>query len=174
MDALLEQGLTMIHLDPRRPGVDVPASLAAGPSLRLNMSYKFHIPDFTVDDVGIVCSLHFPDVGTHRCVIPWDALYGATSQVSRDGRMWMESMPVEIRLDLARRAVMLLGQMHQAASGAPAPEEASPTSPAAAPGPSLRVIDGGAAPPPAEAEGGDDGPEPPPAPRKRPSLRLVK
>lgn len=172
--ALLEQGLTMVHLDPRRPEVDVPQSFKSDPVLRLNLSYRFGIPDFEVGDDGIVCTLHFSRDGDHRCVIPWSALFGATSQVSQDGRMWMESMPVEMRVDLARRSVVLLSQVNTAgaivplADGGADTAEVSPE-PASEPEPALRVIDGGVED---EAPAGDEPPRP--SKKTRGHLRLVK
>src|SRR5450432_3663292 len=51
--ASLERGMTMVHLDARRPGVLVPDHLKKEPQLLLNLSYRFTPPDLTVSEWGL-------------------------------------------------------------------------------------------------------------------------
>ena len=71
----LDQGLTMVHLDARRPGVLVPAELKVQPHLALNLSYRFDPPDLHVSgDTPIAllcevikhCPFHAPPVRHRR------------------------------------------------------------------------------------------------------------
>jgi stringent starvation protein B len=90
----------MVHLDARRPGVLVPKEYAEEPHLRLNLSYRFQIPDLEITDRGVQATLSFR--GTHfRCQLPWGAVFGITSQQSGDGQVWPEDLPVEVSSHLS-------------------------------------------------------------------------
>jgi stringent starvation protein B len=93
--ASLDQGMTMVHLDARRPGVLVPPHLKNEPHLLLNLSYRFDPPDLTVGDWGVRSTLTF---GGKRftVAVPWSALYAITSHVSKEFWMYPEDMPVEL------------------------------------------------------------------------------
>ena len=132
--SLLELGMTMLHFDPRRAGVDVPAPFRSQRDMRINVSYRFRLPEFVIDSAGVVATLSFPSVGNYRCVIPWAALFGITSQTTDDGVMWVEEMPWESRLELTRNAMMLLHRSAEHNTGfsidpRPQSEPAAPTSP---------------------------------------------
>jgi stringent starvation protein B len=92
----LEQGMVMIHLDARRPGVLVPPSLKQEAHLRLNVSYRFDPPDLTVGDWGIRCTLSFS--GTRfRVAIPWSALFAITPcYATKEFWMYPDDMPKEL------------------------------------------------------------------------------
>ena len=91
----LEQGLTMIHLDARRPGVLVPEHLKHEPHLLLNLSYRFDPPDLAVGEWGVRCTLTF---GGERFTIavPWSALYAISSHHSKEFWMYPDDMPREL------------------------------------------------------------------------------
>lgn len=165
----LDKGLSMIHLDARRPGVLVPVPLRSEAHLMLNLSYRFDPPDLTVSDWGVRETLSFS--GTRFTVaVPWSSLYGVSSHVTREFWLFPEDMPEE-----------LVGQL-QITSKVPLEAlRARPT---------LRAVDGEAQPsagePPAQAQ---NEPAPPPAelasapvetarppkpPAGRSHLRLVK
>ena len=93
--AFLRQGVAMVHLDARRPGVEVPPQHAGDPHLRLNLSYRYAIPDFEVGDERIEVTLSFGGRSFH-CVLPWSAVFGITSNVTGDGQVWTEDLPVEV------------------------------------------------------------------------------
>jgi stringent starvation protein B len=91
----LDQGLTQIHLDARRPGVLVPERYRADHHLVLNLSYRFDPPDLTVNEWGVRQTLSF---GGQRFTIgaPWSAVYAVASLVSREFWMYPDDMPDEL------------------------------------------------------------------------------
>jgi stringent starvation protein B len=96
---MLEHGLTMVHLDARSAGVDVPTNLRDQNHLRLNFSYRFYLDTFDISDEGICASLSFG--GTpHLCTIPWTAVFGMMSQVTQQFQIWPEDVPVELLEEL--------------------------------------------------------------------------
>ena len=91
----LEQGMVMIHLDARRPGVLVPVDLKAEAHLRLNLSYRFDPPDLTINDWGVRSTLSFK--GQRFIVaVPWSALFAVHSYASEDFWMYPDDMPPEL------------------------------------------------------------------------------
>ncbi len=155
---ILERGIAMIHLDPRRLGVVVPEEFTGQPVLRLNFAYGFQIPGFVVDEEGIGGWLRF---GVQRswCFVPWDAVFAITApEEHNEGRVWWHAAPVEFLIEV-------LGNM---APQDPAPAQEAPPQPEA-PAPRtaspLRVIQGGANDQPAPSNRS--------APRQRPALRLI-
>jgi stringent starvation protein B len=91
----LDQGLTQIHLDARRPGVLVPERYRTDHHLVLNLSYRFDPPDLTVTEWGVRQTLLF---GGQRFTIgaPWSAGYAVASLVSREFWMYPDDMPDEL------------------------------------------------------------------------------
>ena len=96
----LQRGVTMVHLDARRPGVVVPPQYASDAHLRLNLSYRYSIPDFEIDDRRIQATLSFSGA-SFQCVLPWEALFGITSHAG-DGQVWPEDLPTEVMQTLGR------------------------------------------------------------------------
>jgi stringent starvation protein B len=99
--AYLGRGIAMLHLDARRTGVLVPAQHADDPHLRLNLSYRYGIPDLVIDDRRVQATLSFRGQ-PFRCQLPWSAIFGITSQVSGEGQVWPEDLPSEVMTALAR------------------------------------------------------------------------
>lgn len=93
--ASLEQGMTMIHLDARRPGVLVPENLKQQPHLLLNLSYRFDPPDLAVGEWGIRCTLTFANK-RFTIAVPWSALYAISSHLSKEFWMYPDDMPREL------------------------------------------------------------------------------
>ena len=115
--AALEQGLTQIHLDARRPGVLAPDRYQLDHHLVLNLSYRFEPPDLAVSDWGVRQTLSF---GGQRFTIaaPWSSVYAVASLVTREFWMFPDDMPDE----LAEAAVERVGEADlNATQGAPAP-----------------------------------------------------
>ena len=115
----LEQGLTQIHLDARRPGVLVPDRYRSDHHLVLNLSYRFEPPDLAVSDWGVRQTLSF---GGSRFTVaaPWSAVYAVASLVTREFWMFPDDMPDE----LAESAVERVGAadlVPSASSSAPVP-----------------------------------------------------
>jgi stringent starvation protein B len=95
--ALLEEESVYLHLDPRRPGVSVPAWLARQPQLTLQVGLRnmvIPIPDLHVGDDGITCTLSFNRAPFH-CTVPWHALFAVVGESGR-GMVWPEDVPAEV------------------------------------------------------------------------------
>src|SRR4051812_29808725 len=93
--ASLEQGMTMIHLDARRPGVLVPENLRQEAHLLLNLSYRFDPPDLAVGEWGVRCTLTFSNK-RFTIAVPWSALYAISSHLSKEFWMYPDDMPREL------------------------------------------------------------------------------
>ncbi|MCP3138403.1 ClpXP protease specificity-enhancing factor SspB [Pyxidicoccus xibeiensis] len=93
--AALDQGMVMIHLDARRPGVLVPASIKGEAHLRLNLSYRFDPPDLTVGEWGVRCTLSFSG-SRFTVAVPWSALFAIASHVTKEFWMYPDDMPPEL------------------------------------------------------------------------------
>ncbi len=151
----LEQGLTMIHLDARRPGVLVPEHLKQEPHLLLNLSYRFEPPDLAVGEWGVRCTLTF---GGKRFTIavPWSALYAISSHHSKEFWMYPDDMPREL-LEASPERLQQSGEI----SGPLTATDAKPEARAV-----LREV--------VMDRRGDEPPKDPPEPPRRGHLRLVK
>lgn len=93
---LLGDGPILIHLDARRPGVSVPASLANDPRLVLRFGYSLTpaIADLDIGDEALSGTLSFGGV-LHRCVLPWPAVYAVVSETDQRGMVWPDDVPPE-------------------------------------------------------------------------------
>ena len=149
----LEQGMTQIHLDARRPGVLVPEKFRGEHHLVLNISYRFDPPDLSVSEWGVRQTLSFG--GSRFTVgVPWSALYAVASLATREFWMFPDDMPQELA-DSATEKAKLPPPLEQE-GGKPSPRAV------------LRevVLE-------KKADGDEGPPEPPTAPR-RGHLRVVK
>jgi stringent starvation protein B len=172
--AALDQGMVMIHLDARRPGVLVPASLRGEAHLRLNLSYRFEPPDLTVSEWGVRSTLSFSG-SRFTVAVPWSALFAIASHVTKEFWMDSEAMPPELVPPAPPPAVAAVARPPLPV---PVPAAAAPERPRAF----LREVSAehtDAPEPRAEApapsttpESGP--PEEPPQPPRRGHLRLVK
>ncbi len=101
----LEQGMTQIHLDARRPGVLVPEKFRTEHHLVLNISYRFDPPDLSVSEWGVRQTLSF---GGSRFTIgvPWSSLYAVASLATREFWMFPDDLPHELA-DAATEKVQL-------------------------------------------------------------------
>src|SRR5687767_13463019 len=93
--AALDKGMTMVHLDARRPGVIVPAHLQQESHLLLNLSYRFDPPDLTIGEWGVRSTLTFSG-SRFTVAVPWSALYAISSRVTREFWMYPDDMPPEL------------------------------------------------------------------------------
>ncbi len=91
----LDKGMSMIHLDARRPGVLVPVHLRQESHLLLNLSYRFDPPDLSVGEWGVRCSLTFSG-SRFTVAVPWSALYAISSHVTKEFWMYPDDMPPEL------------------------------------------------------------------------------
>lgn len=117
--ALLEGPSVFIHLDPRRPGVDVPAWFKDRHQLvlQVGLNMAVPIPDLKADEDGVRCTLSF-NRAPHACLLPWSAIYAIVGEDQR-GMVWPADVPPEVA-----------AQMRQ-----PAPRPAPAPAPALAPVP---------------------------------------
>jgi stringent starvation protein B len=102
MDKLLRDGPVLVHLDPRRAGVDVPGHLHSDARLVLRFGYGLTPPiaDLSVEESVISGTLTFRGV-PHHCVIPWSAVFAVVGEDGR-GLVWGEDVPIEIAHEYAR------------------------------------------------------------------------
>jgi stringent starvation protein B len=91
----LEQGMTQIHLDARRPGVLVPEKFRKDHHLVLNVSYRFDPPDLSVSEWGVRQTLSFGG-SRFTVAVPWSALYAVASLATREFWMFAEDLPQEL------------------------------------------------------------------------------
>jgi stringent starvation protein B len=92
--AFLRRGVAMVHLDARQPGVSVPEQFKTDAHLRLNLSYRYGIPDFEVGDDAVSATLSFGGRPFH-CLLPWDSVFAVTSSGTGEGQVWPEDLPTE-------------------------------------------------------------------------------
>ena len=157
--AYLGRGIAMLHLDARRPGVIVPPQYAADAHLRLNLSYRYGIPDLEISEERVRATLSFGG-RPFRCILPWASVFGITANGTGDGQVWPEDLPVEVHT-VAHRFAGQRGGESPSAPAHPAPQARGR--------PALSAVDGGLKEAPRE--------DPPPAPEgtpKQPRLRLVR
>jgi stringent starvation protein B len=161
--AALDKGMVMIHLDARRPGVIVPASLRGEAHLRLNLSYRFDPPDLTVGEWGIRCTLSFSG-SRFTVAVPWSALFAITSHMTKEFWMYPDDMPSE----LIQQSVAT----HRAPLPEPTAESAESAESMERPRAILREV---VSQEPREPDAGaEEGPKDDPPPPRRGHLRLVK
>jgi stringent starvation protein B len=170
----LDQGMVMVHLDARRPGVLVPVSLRTEAHLRLNLSYRFDPPDLSVGDWGVRCTLSFSG-SRFTVAVPWSALFAITSHTTKEFWMYPDDMPEElIQMTVPPPAE---GRAPREGEGG-GQEGAEPGAPGAPRALLREVVYQPEAAPAPHATGEEGQPtEPqddPPRPRGRSHLRLVK
>ena len=96
-EELLKKGVAALHIDARRPGVEVPNDLRDHSCLVLNYSYRYHIEDFKVDDSHVIASLSFAG-SPFPCRVPWDAVFAISDARREEVRLWPEDVPLELRV----------------------------------------------------------------------------
>jgi len=103
-EALLERGSVFIHLDPRFEGAQVPPFMRSQPQVVLQIGLNMPIPiyDLVVDDDGVAATLSFSRT-PHYCFVPWDSVFALVGDDGR-GRVFIESMPSEIKREIDREA----------------------------------------------------------------------
>lgn len=97
IEALLERGPVLIHVDARRGEVAVPSRFRADPSLVLRFGYTLSPPisDLTIDEEAIGGTLTFAGQ-PFRCVLPWTAIYAAMVEGEQRGTVWPEDVPEDV------------------------------------------------------------------------------
>src|SRR3989449_10446544 len=100
--AYLARGIAMVHLDARRAGVVVPSQYSMDAHLRLNLSYRYGIPDLDISDQRIQATLSFGG-RPFRCVLPWGSVFAITCHGTGAGQVWPEDLPGEVEHTIADR-----------------------------------------------------------------------
>lgn len=188
---LLLRGSVLVHLDPRRPEVDVPEWLADQAQLVLQIGFDLPIPipDLRVTAEGVTGTLAFGDA-THHCTVPWTAVFALLGEDAQ-GMLWPDDVPAEIAGELSREAdrlrqrpnpgppkdadVVLLDSVRPPATPKLVDLEATPAEVHALGAEPLEPTD--AVPETAPTSGEDSRPKPVPRQRKTPLppyLRVVK
>lgn len=129
MREILDLGIAMVHLDPRRDGVQVPERFRKDPVLRLNFAYGFRLPALTIDDEGIYAILNFQGERA-ACNIPWAAVFAITApEHEHNGRLWPEDVPEEVVSELVAQASR--ARMHEVGVTETTSEQTRPDKPRA-------------------------------------------
>jgi stringent starvation protein B len=94
--ALLERSSVHVHLDPRAPGVVVPAWFKKQPQLvlQIGLNMPVPIPDLRLDEEGMSCTLSFNRTPFY-CVVPWSGVYAMVGDDGR-GMVWPDDVPPEV------------------------------------------------------------------------------
>ncbi len=85
---LLEEGVVMVRILRKRPGVILPTFLDT-PIVNLNFSYRYGIDDFAVDERGIRASLSFRKI-PHFCDVPWSSVCAIMSEKTDQMFVWAD------------------------------------------------------------------------------------
>ena len=160
---LLAEGDTMLCLDARHQGVRVPPQHANNHALQLILNRNFPQPiDVTAE--GVSANLSFGG-RRYTCYIPMEAVWAAFHPDTMQGMMWPDSMPAEVKADLAARQ-----QQEAPPPTMPSQQARPPAAPAKTPKSQgrLRTV---ARASKKNTDEDDDGPQPP---RQRGHLRIVK
>jgi stringent starvation protein B len=96
-ETLIDQGMTMVILDARRMGTNVPRRFSNDPQLRLNFSHRFFLEDFVFDDTGVRATLSFSGEPLY-CDVPWTSVFAMTGHSSGEGMLWPEDVPRELQM----------------------------------------------------------------------------
>jgi hypothetical protein len=99
MLALLERAEARVHLDARRPGVELPARFLGQAHLRLDYGYGFTppIPDLVIDEAGIHATLSFNRI-PFATFVPWSAIY-LIADFDGNGAVWQEDIPSDLKME---------------------------------------------------------------------------
>jgi stringent starvation protein B len=100
--ALLEGASLFIHLDPRRAGAVVPKWFTNQPQLvlQVGLNMPIAIPDLTVDEDGVSCTLSF-NRSPFWCQLPWGAIYALVGEDGR-GMIWPNDVPAEVAAQMQK------------------------------------------------------------------------
>jgi stringent starvation protein B len=96
---LLQEGDTMLCLDARCSGVQVPKAHRQNPRLQLILNLNFPHP-IEVTAEGIAANLAFAG-RRFACYVPMQALWAAFNPQTMQGMMWPDSIPPEVLTEMA-------------------------------------------------------------------------
>jgi hypothetical protein len=101
---LMEDAWVLVHLDPRKKGVELPPHLQKDKRLILQYGYNMPMPiyDLVVDERGISATLSFQRVA-HATFVPWSAVFGMTDGDKRV-YVWEADIPPDLIAEAAQEA----------------------------------------------------------------------
>jgi hypothetical protein len=117
----MEGDHVLVHIDASRSDVEVPDHLKGNPSLTLALSYQFQ-GETKSDEHGVESYLRFRG-NYHRCVMPWEAIWGMTKPEG-ENRLWPEDLPESL---VAKLGAEIAKHSAGAKEGAPEKAPATPT-----------------------------------------------
>lgn len=97
IERLLDDEQVLVHVNPVAPGVDLPQHLKESRTVTLRLSRYFKGDLFT-DELKVSADLLF-GASYFTCVIPWNAIWGASS-IREEEFLWPDAAPPDI-LELA-------------------------------------------------------------------------
>lgn len=181
LDRLVTEGVVMLHLDARRPGVKVPTHLKNEMQLRLNFNHLRGKRDLAINGWGVRESLSFGGIWS-QVAVPWSAIY-ALSAEGKEPLVFPEDLPEEMVEAALARLQREGASAEEAPSSRPARSvrprpaavaEAPPPAPAA---PSVVTAVPSLVPAPEPLAAAEESPRvesAEPTPARRGHLRLVK
>ena len=95
---LLSEGDAMVCLDARHSEVDVPNTHKDNLALSLVFNLNFRRP-FDIQETVIFATLAFGG-RPHKCVIPFEAVWGIYEPESKKGQVWEASFPKDLKLQV--------------------------------------------------------------------------
>lgn len=115
----------LIHLDSRKPGVQLPDHLLNNPSVTLKLSALFQ-GKTTITRDSVTSFLRFSGVYS-ECIVPWTAIWGMTA-ASGENIIWQEDLSPELLLQMAASKIKdfggkLLGKKKEQPPEEPAPDD---------------------------------------------------
>lgn len=94
VERMLAKGDTMLCIDSRHPGTQVPGIHQDKSDLRLILNLGFRHPVSVVPE-GVQADLLFNGV-LHHCWIPFESLWGVYDPATGEGALWPEQMPEDV------------------------------------------------------------------------------
>lgn len=111
LERFLDEGMVLMAVDARVPGVDVPEHLFDDPKLRLNLSYRFRLP-LELNAWGVVATLTF-GAQNYACRLPWVSIFLMVSHTTGEPQLFAESVPPELAAEVSGVVLGLESQRAQ-------------------------------------------------------------
>lgn len=92
---MLDAGKVMVYVDPRRPGVDLPAQFNGQVAVPLNLSHRFALDTFDIGPLAVRASLSFGGE-RHLCVLPYAAMFGFYGHADQTRVVFADALPSEV------------------------------------------------------------------------------
>lgn len=102
----IAQGMLRVHCDARSKGAILPVHLRSCPDLILEWGLDLARPirDLKIDHEGISGTLSFDVCLPMFCFLPWSCVYGLSSPVLEQAKVWLNDAPAHVQRELLGRA----------------------------------------------------------------------